>query len=368
MVKANSKNNKSMTKARKNKNAQQRGSQLQVPSLMAGVSTIRAPAANGVRYTQGVPDFKSSKGACRIRHREFILDAAFAVSFSGYSASINPGLPNTFPWLSTLAAVFETYSFKSLRFVYEPTCGSSTTGYVAQYIDYDAADDEIPTTKTEVMSMAGSTLSPIWVENAVTFRPTDGSYTKRRYVRMGALADNEDLKTYDAGIVGIYGSSGSGAQGGSWFVEYEVELYTPQFNLAAKAAANSARLVNGGATTLAKPLGAAPVKTAGSGLLVTPIDDGTNSRVVFTTPGQYLLDYILGGTTITAAPTVTANGSAVIGQNPTQAINAAGTVARGDMTVTAKEPGDSITINMTGAAATLTSMSIKAANYLATLF
>jgi len=368
MAKPKSKNtNKPKGKPQK-KNTQSRGSQLTVASLMAGINQVRAPAASGVRYTQGVPDFQSSKGACRIRHREFIYDLAFATSFSGFSASINPGLANTFPWLSTLAQVFETYVFKSLRFVYEPSCGSTSEGWVSQFIDYDASDNLVPTTKSEVMSMAGSVLSPLWVENAVNFRPIDSAFTKRRFVRAGDVAPDEDVNLYDVGNCGIYGVSDVAKTNGAWFVEYDIELHTPQFNLAQKAANNSARLVNGGATTLAKPMGALPLKTPGSGLLVSATDDGTNSRVVFSTPGQYLLDYIIGGTTITAAPTATANGKAQIVQPPTQAINGAATAARGDMTVIAREPGDSITINMTGAAATLTSMSIKAANYLASLF
>lgn len=346
---------------------------LTAPSILGRDRLSMVPMAQSIRFRQASPEFKRSTGGCRIVHREFILDIALTVGFSGFQIDINPGLANAFPWLSLVASTFEKYKFFKCRFVYEPNCPTTTAGYVVQYIDYDSSDTAV-TTKVEALASEGATMSAVWMENAVAVNPrAERGLGQDRYVRSGlpsqpiGFVSNTDVRLFDIGKLNIFNSGlGVAGNGGSLFVEYDVELSVPQFNLASKAASNSARLVGATAIGLAKPLGTAPVTAVGSGLIVTPSDDGTNSRITFSTPGQYLLDYVFGGTAITDKP-VLSGSTATVSQNNQVTVNAAATQSRGDVLVKINNAGEYLTLDMTGVAATISSCAVKVANYLTTL-
>lgn len=172
-------------------------------------------------------------GTIVVKHREFLQDIVGTAAFTAVKVAINPGLTNSFPWLSKIARNYESYRFRKVDFEYDTMVSTDTDGAAMLVMDYDAADSA-PTTKLEAMSFLGSERGPLW--QPTTFRANVGALNKlpQRYVRFAALASNLDVKTYDAGsfYMCTVGSSNTGIIG-ELYVDYEVELITPQYQIAA---------------------------------------------------------------------------------------------------------------------------------------
>jgi len=182
-----------------------------------------AVVARSSRNTTRKPRMASKNGNFRIRHREYITDLNTVVAFAVSTFPVNPGMSQTFPWLSGLAQRFEKYKFHQLRFVYETTTSTTTIGSQLMALDYDAADGP-PPSKAAMMSYAGATRSAYWANDSIQLR-TDN---KNRYVRVAQLDSHLDIKTYDVANF-IEGGSGAAAvvQCGELYVEYDVELSIP---------------------------------------------------------------------------------------------------------------------------------------------
>jgi len=204
-------------------------------------SPARAPVAESkVISHMGRPNIKplGNAGDCIVIHREYISDllaSATAGAFSVIGIPINPGNSAMFPWLSQLAENFESYTFRTLKFLFETSAATSTPGTVLMAVDYDVSDS-VPASKLEMMSYRDATRSPAWECNTLNCTKEDLHKRKTYYVNDvassgGSFAPSvlNDLRLDDVGEL-LVGSSNSGvsAQLGEMYVEYEVELKTPE--------------------------------------------------------------------------------------------------------------------------------------------
>jgi len=191
---------------------------------------ISVPQSMGTRITTSSPSILSAysgDGRVRVRHREYIADVAGSVAFAANSYVVNPGIVATFPWLSVLAANFESYKFNNLCFQFSTEKSASTNGSLMIAIDYDA-NDAAPTTKTIMMSYHNAVRCPVWSETKYVADRPDLQKLPQRYIRAGAVTGT-DLKTYDVGnlFVSTAGCADTSALG-ELYVIYDVELITPQ--------------------------------------------------------------------------------------------------------------------------------------------
>nr|QYF49934.1 MAG: hypothetical protein 2 [Hubei sediment noda-like virus 3] len=190
-----------------------------------------APTAMSLVTKTRVPTIKATTRGFVVAHREYIQDVTAAdANFRNTTFSINPGLATTFPWLSAVAGRFESYLFRRLHFIYEPICPTTTPGAVMMAVDYDAVDTA-PTSKVALMSYRGAVRSAPW--NITRFDATRGDLRKfgiQRFVRTTGNPAGTDLKTYDVGNLQLATQNTPAAPTtlGELYVEYEVELYTPQ--------------------------------------------------------------------------------------------------------------------------------------------
>lgn len=166
-----------------------------------------------------------------VRHTEYIADISSSTSnFNVNSYSINPGLNASFPWLSNVAANYESYLFKKLHYMYKPICPTNTPGKVILAIDYDAAD-ATPSSKVVINSYESAASCSVW--DQVVNRSTTMNMRKfgvQRYVRNTVAPTGTDIKTYDIGklLVATSNTPNTATTLGELYVEYEIELYTPQ--------------------------------------------------------------------------------------------------------------------------------------------
>jgi hypothetical protein len=156
---------------------------------------------------------------------------------------INPGFPTTFPWLSGVANLYETYRFKKLSFEYVPSCGTVQAGSIILAVDFDVLDTP-PTTKQEITSYAGWQSSQLYRGFTMSIPFERMQKLSQRWTRSGVVTtlteSDVDLKLYDLGTLYILTScSAPFTDLGDLFVSYEVELITQQ----------SASIVAGSLTT-----------------------------------------------------------------------------------------------------------------------
>ncbi len=328
----------------------------------AGVSAV--PLARSRKAVTGKPVIRSSSkqggdGRVRIRHREYLADIVGSVAFASNSYSVNPGLPGTFPWLSTLAQNFESYLFHKLSFDFETQKSASTSGSLMMAIDYDASD-AAPQNKQQLMAYHHAVRSAVWDE--CSFRGDRQDLKKfgvQRYVRSGSLAANLDVKTYDVGtlFVATQGEADTTAIG-ELYVDYDVELITPQSNREA-VISNSAFITTTAASRAAPFTG---TQTIVGGLSVT----ATGATMTFGRVGKYWLAYQLTGTVTTAtAPTLTGTATSLQGGflPSAQLSNAAATAASSGVSVVVNNVGETVIFDFTASCTTLTALSVQVAGY-----
>lgn len=268
-----------------------------------------APVAYPNRRNQQAPKVSTlSNGGIRVRHSEFIDDVAGSVAFASTKFEVNPGLSRTFTWLSKLARNYESYKFHFLDFVFRTSTSTATAGRVMLIPDYDAAD-AAPTSKSQALSYRSAVGSETWAQE-LRLRATlqDLQKLKTHYVRsLINLPANLDIKTYD--VMNLFlctqGMSGT-TDVGELYVEYDVELMTPQtspdelFGFKGTGAATF---------TAAKPLGSAVTGNANNTISIS-YDGGTGTftfnepftgLAVITCTGSSVDDPLPGGGTATKA-------------------------------------------------------------------
>lgn len=173
-----------------------------------------------VSYAQG--------GNCRIKHREYWMDIAGSTNFtSSEGAAINAGNGNVNPWLNRMAGNYEFYKFHSFKICYEPQCSTTTSGYVLITVDYDT-NDPAPQDKQQAMAYKGSVRAAPWTSCEFICDKADLSRRKSYFTR--PATSGSELALYNVGR--IFVCTGGNPVGqptlGELYVEYEVELITPQ--------------------------------------------------------------------------------------------------------------------------------------------
>jgi len=226
-----------------------------------------------------------------VSNDEFIqaITVANQPAFDVNSLSMNPGQAETFPWLSTQAKQWEKYRFTHLEFYYKRTVSefapAGVAGKVIFSADFDASDAP-PATKQQMEDTIPHADAMPCENFGLTIPKSqmDSGNSLGRYVRVGGLPGNADIKTYDVGTF-HFATQGipSNTEVGELRVRYSVILSVPVLENLTGAPinrsissfkSNSIASVNGGVLTtipLATEItnGLLAVNTAGA--IVLPI-------------------------------------------------------------------------------------------------
>lgn len=183
----------------------------------------------------GVPVMHSGNESIIFRHREYIADVSSSNTFTVNTYDINPGLGDTFPYLTSIAQNFQEYQFRGLVFEFKSTSADAlnstntalgTVMLAAQY----RADAPDFLNKQQVMNEMWSVdckpshniLLPIECKPSENPLPI-------QYVRTGPVPSGQDAKLYDLAklTVATVGSQAAAVVGELW-ATYEIELRKPQ--------------------------------------------------------------------------------------------------------------------------------------------
>lgn len=271
---------------------QKKQSKSQRAGRSKGQSATNVPAAKGFRV-RNVPASLNTRtsgdGRVIVKHREFIADLETVQEFKPTLYPINPGLRQTFRWLSHIAEGFDHYIFRSLSFSYVPTVPTTKGGAISMAIDYDAVDAQ-PPNRADMMAYKGAVMCAPYA--ACTMRCDARTLSQSSKFIRHALVPGTDLKTYDLGNLIVNCAGEANYTYGTLFVDYVVELSNP--HVPADVPWLDSAKVETASATKAEPLtGATYTNPEPTEPVVTPV---STTRFKIEQPGEYLFNLFAGGT------------------------------------------------------------------------
>jgi hypothetical protein len=265
-------------------------------------TSVSAPSANGAVVKTTKADLKNTRTGICVKHREYLMDVVHTdpdvfelLAFQ----SINPTNQILFPWLASIATRFETYKFKTLRFIYEPQCSTGSVGTVMMVVDYDASD-QAPNDKTQMMAYKGAVRSPAWFACVNSSAITDLRKQKNYYVATSQQGGTEDPRFSNVGnFILAFQSESDAYTAGELYVEYDIELETPVLD---KTTASYVETFNAIVDSEASDWDTfTPIATLGT---LGVVENFTDNDLYFTFPSTGTFQFIIyGSATPTASST-----------------------------------------------------------------
>jgi len=249
----------------------------------------------------------TSSGGLRVAHTEYVFDINGTASgnfFLNVADPVQPGYANMFPWLSRIAALYDSYVVNSIMFHYEPLCATTTSGGIFMSMDPDASDP-IPIDKAGMMSYSYSAHGPAWkpVGFSVTAHSLD-ALSAKHYVRTGSVA-TAVLPTYDVAwfYLAIQNTS-STAILGELYVTYDITLFDAGLNRNAMSLMDNSYVNLSGTFNRANYLFGVSPNIIGQLPLAVGPGAGNFTNVYFESSGQFWC--VLSVETTGTAPTAVA--------------------------------------------------------------
>lgn len=236
---------------------------------------VNHPSNNSL-LNSGVPGFSPLTSGFRVKHREYIKDISSSVLFASQSYSINPGLVDLFPWLSTVAQNFEEYRIHGMVIYLNTMSGvgiSSTNtalGMWGAVTQYDPSEPDF-VTKQQAENYVGvqTSVPSNSLIHGIECKPRS-SVLDKMFVRTGPIPDSEDLKFYDWGKTQIFtqGSQSINVIGEMW-ISYDIEFSKPRLALGGVNQVYSDHYQIAGSTGGNSMFGVNPAPLVGSNLGTT---------------------------------------------------------------------------------------------------
>lgn len=264
--------------------------------LGQGDYTLRANSIvqSSLNSTDGIPSMHKSQQSVIIRHKEYVTEVRGNPNFTVRQLlPINPGMRDTFPWLSRIAGSFQEYTIRGMVYHYVPTSGNAVAstnaalGSVMMQTTYRASD-AAPTSKTELLNeyWASESVPSEGFCHPIECSPQENPF-KIQYVRAGSIPAGDNVLLYDLGttFLCVSGQQATDTVLGDLWVTYEIELRKPIVKSNTQDAiagySKSATTFTNGA-----PLGSAGIVELGNSGI-------TSSTTAITLPPSLTGDYLI---------------------------------------------------------------------------
>jgi len=215
-----------------------------------------------------VPSFGSSNSDVLLSNMEYVRDVYCPLTLNAFqvvdSIPLNPGLGESFPWLSQVAMNYEEYEFEQLIVTFKSTIDQSLatngqTGQVALTTSYNPGQDPFGS-KQEMMSYSGgmSCKTNQSMQHGVECDPAKNSGSAGKYVRPGVVVQG-DLKNYDLGTTYLSildaPTQFLGVTLGELWISYTVRLRKPKLTVGENYNVGRIQLCAGQQTGIFTPFG-----------------------------------------------------------------------------------------------------------------
>lgn len=191
-----------------------------------------------------VPSFGTNSDAMIVRNKEYIRDLYCPAAAGAFtvvdSVPLNPGLINSFPWLSQIAANYEEYEFIQLAVTYKTIINDSVAtngqvGQVAIATNYNADQDAFGSKEEMIAYIGGmSAKTSQNMVHGVECDPAKNSGSAGKYVRSG-FVEGGSKKDFDLGntffAVMNAPTNYLGQQLGEIWISYTVQLRKPRITV-----------------------------------------------------------------------------------------------------------------------------------------
>jgi len=268
---------------------------------------------------QDPPSMHSNDSVLRVRHREYVCDivsSATPNTFNLQAFPIQPGLVQSFPWLSAIAQQYEeyvprgiVYEFKTLSATAIASGTNSTMGGIIMATDYNSINGNF-VNKQQMDNTEYTCSAPVYES---FYHPVECDARQNPlanfYVRSGAVPTGTDQRMYDLGIfqVASFGVQGASVVLGELWISYEFDLRKP-ISTSALGQDVLTDHFHLNVVSAAAPLGTSSVIAASSSIGGAISSDGTSYSFpsVFQ-EGTYLILWVVLGnsTTSLTGPTFT---------------------------------------------------------------
>lgn len=184
-----------------------------------------------------VPSMHKNDQTITVRHKEFVTEVSGRTAFTVIRRfSINPGLVQTFPWLSTIAGQYSEYRIKGMVYHYVPTSGNAVAssnaalGTVMLQTSYRASESA-PQSKVELLNeyWANESKPSEAFCHPIECNPKENPFNIQ-YVRTSSVASTDNVLLYDLGTtsLAVSGQQIDNAVLGDLWITYEIELRKPK--------------------------------------------------------------------------------------------------------------------------------------------
>jgi len=266
-----------MKSQRSNTRSRSQGAQPQrSPSIGAQAKQATGRYVQSASVAYNMSSSRNGPQISRHREKERIATVSGSASFAVVgNFALNPGIAESFPWLSGVAQRFERYNFDSLTVRYKNLKGTDTDGNIIISYDPDTLDGAPATAVAQTQSTAYIDGAPWRI-----FELKVPCSKEKKFVRAGPVVTS-DLKTYDAGRIWVTaeGCADSTAHG-YLEVEYSVSLHEKQS--ASAGASVTAPAVNQWNLPANQASGAGSIIQLTEAVQVQATDPPTNSSGVIT--------------------------------------------------------------------------------------
>ncbi len=236
---------------------------------------------NSIMNGSGVPTMHKTDKSVRISHKEFLGDITGSTGFQNRVFTIQPGSSTTFPWLSNIACMFQSYKFRGLCFEFVSMSAdalnsvNTALGTVIMATQYNSAmPDFLNKAEMEQYEFTCTTRPSRSLIHAVECDP-NLQVMDHLYTRTGALPNGQDVQFYDWGKfqLATVGMQAAATIGELW-VTYDVEFFKPRIASGGAWPGDFTYISNGPYTQAADVLGS--IQTNPVGNLGVTITAGAN--------------------------------------------------------------------------------------------
>jgi len=227
-----------------------------------------------------------------IKNREFIGTVSSSTGLNQWKIGINPGLPDTFPFLSRIASNFEKYRFRGLVFYFKSTAASafaSTTNIAMGQVIITSVPDPAeaqPTTLEAVLNRKDNTVAKPSEDCLHGWECKRGMQVLNEYyIRTSNTGDDQDIRFTDPGylLLSTNGNPAANMEIGQLWVSYDVDLMVPKLSVSGDGyLIRTDRFINFSGVATATPLGTqAGNKDAAEGSTLGCVVSGGTNTLIF---------------------------------------------------------------------------------------
>ncbi len=207
------------------------GKRIGIPARMQrGQPMVSAPSALGQQVKSNAAGPSRTVTGAEMTTTVTVTHAPIDGVFTD-SYPINPAEEYTFPRLSTEAALFQQYRFKSVKFSYVPSVSSTQVGTLGIGFQADPTQ-ALPTTMEQMMSLYGAQTGNLWQPMQIPVPVEAMSHTLYKfYSQQGktpAPTDDNRLQSCGRLVIMIEGVAMSSAILGHIRTQYTIEFSDPR--------------------------------------------------------------------------------------------------------------------------------------------